>query len=95
MDVKRHPELTPWLRIGPSKRHDGQVVHESVGGPAPGASASIAQRVTARGVPVDPRGRPATRCGTALSVSTKAARRFDAGQFVEIEIDNRPARPRR
>jgi len=28
-------------------------------------------------------------CGTALSVSPKAARRLDAGQFVEIEVDDR------
>ena len=89
-------EIDPWLRTGLSKRHDGQVVHESIGGgPAPGASTSIAQRATARGGPVDPRERPATRCGTALSVSPKAARRLDAGQFVEIEIDNRPCKASR
>ena len=30
-----------------------------------------------------------SRCGTALSVAPKAARRLDAGQFVEIEVDDR------
>ena len=35
-----------------------------------------------------PVGEPWSRCRDPLSVSPKAARRFDAGQFVEIEIDN-------
>jgi hypothetical protein len=34
-------------------------------------------------------GEPRFRCGATLSVAPKTARRLDAGQFVEIEIDDR------
>ena len=36
-----------------------------------------------------PVGDPRAQCGTALSVSPKAARRLDTGQFVHLEIDDR------
>ena len=36
-----------------------------------------------------PVGDPRSRCGPALSVSPKAARRLDADQFIEIEVDDR------
>ena len=42
-----------------------------------------------------PVGEPWSRCRDPLSVSRKAARRFDAGQFVEIEIDASPVAPSR
>jgi hypothetical protein len=35
-----------------------------------------------------PVGDPRSRCGNPLSVPAKAARRFDADQLVEIEIDD-------
>src|SRR6516165_3441290 len=73
-------EIDPWLRTGLSKGHDGQVVHESIGGdPHRERAPRLRSERRRRGVPVDPRERPATRCGTALSVSPKAARRLDAG----------------
>jgi len=36
-----------------------------------------------------PVGDPRSRYGPALSVSPKAARRLDADQFIEIEVDDR------
>ena len=58
------------------------------GGPAPRASAFQCAASDGAGGPVAPVGEPWSRCRDPLSVSPKAARRFDAGQFVEIEIDN-------
>ena len=63
---------------------------ESIGGTRAGSERlSVRSERRRGGFLWTPAGDPRSRCGTALSVSPKAARRLDAGQFVEIEIDNR------
>src|SRR5215472_2502461 len=56
------------------------------GNPRRERAPSIARRATARGYLWAPVGELRSRCGRPQSVSPKAARRLDAGQFVEIEI---------
>ena len=62
---------------------------ESIGGTRAGSERPSLRSERWRGGYLwTPVGDPRSRCGTALSVSPKAARRLDAGQFVEIEIDD-------
>jgi len=99
VSVKRHPELTPWRHeelTPPGCVIDGRsgtaerVVHGvHRGDPRRERAPLSAQRAAARGVLWTLVGDLRSRCGTALSVAPKAARRLDAGQFVEIEIEDR------
>ena len=96
--VKRHPELTPWRHeeltpLAGLLAIEAAVAERVVHGVHRGTRAG-SERLPLRGerrrggylwAPV---GEPRSRCDKPQSVSPKAARRLDAGQFVEIEIND-------
>ena len=97
-NVKRHPELTPWrheeltplvgcwtIEAAVAER----VSTESTGGTRAGSERLPWRGERRRGGYLRaPVGEPRSRCDKPQSVSPKAARRLDAGQFVEIEIND-------
>ena len=75
-----------WLLTIEAALAEGVVHGVDRGNPRRERAPSIARRATARGYLWAPVGELRSRCGKPQSVSPKAARRLDAGQFVEIEI---------